>query len=35
MCTESVYYKINWKFDRKTARRKFKYNKNSFTRSTT
>jgi hypothetical protein len=25
--------KINWKFDRKTARRKFRYNKNSFRRS--
>ena len=27
--------KINWKFDRKTARRKFGYTKNSFTRSKT
>jgi hypothetical protein len=27
--------KINWKFDRKAARRKFGYNKNSFTRSET
>ena len=30
-----AHTKINWKFDRKTARRKFKYNKNSFTRSKT
>ena len=27
--------KINWKFDRKSARRKFGYNKNSFKRSRT
>jgi hypothetical protein len=27
--------KINWRFDRKAARRKFGYKKNSFTRSTT
>ena len=27
--------KINWKFDRKAARRKFGYNTNSFTRSKT
>jgi hypothetical protein len=27
--------KINWKFDRKTARRKFGYKRNSFTRSKT
>jgi hypothetical protein len=26
---------INWKFDRKAARRKFGYKKNSFTRSWT
>jgi hypothetical protein len=26
---------IAWKFDRKTARRKFRYNRNSFTRSKT
>jgi DDE superfamily endonuclease len=29
------HIKINWKFDRKTARRKFGYNKNSFKRSLT
>jgi hypothetical protein len=27
--------KINWKFDRKTARRKFRYKQNSFKRSNT
>jgi hypothetical protein len=27
--------KINWTFDRKAARRKFGYKKNSFTRSET
>jgi hypothetical protein len=27
--------KINWKFDRKAARRKFRYKQNYFTRSKT
>jgi len=30
-----AHTKINWKFDRKAARRKFAYKRNSFTRSET
>lgn len=33
--TNRAHTKINWKFDRKAARRKFGYQKNSFTRSKT